>query len=152
MSASRKRRVGLTRLARYVRGHRTRVGLLAMVGVGSAAAPVAALFVVQDAINEGMLKHDNARLTEAVVLYVAINAAAWILSTTLVRGLARVGQDVVLGLRRDLFEHLTTLSLRYFSVNVLTTSVVSPCERTSDSASTSDVSRAMIQPAFWPLK
>ena len=115
MSASRKRRVGLTRLARYVRGHRTRVGLLAMVGVGSAAAPVAALFVVQDAINEGMLKHDNARLTEAVVLYVAINAAAWILSTTLVRGLARVGQDVVLGLRRDLFEHLTTLSLRYFS-------------------------------------
>ncbi len=37
------------------------------------------------------------------------------LSTTLVRGLARVGQDVVLGLRRDLFEHLTALSLRYFS-------------------------------------
>ena len=34
------------------------------------------------------------------------------------------------------------------SVSVLTTSVVSPCERTSDSASTSDVSRAMIQPAF----
>ena len=26
-----------------------------------------------------------------------------------------VGQDVVLGLRRDLFDHLTTLSLRYFS-------------------------------------
>ena len=115
MSASRKRRVGLTRLGRYARGHRTRVSLLAVVGVGSAAAPVAALFVVQDAINEGMLQHDNARLTEAVVLYVAINAAAWILSTTLVRGLARVGQDVVLGLRRDLFDHLTTLSLRYFS-------------------------------------
>ena len=38
------------------------------------------------------------------------------------------------------------------SVSVLTTSVVSPCERTSESASTSEVSRAMIQPAFWPLK
>ena len=37
------------------------------------------------------------------------------LQTTLVRGLARVGQDVVLGLREDLFDHLTTLSLRYFS-------------------------------------
>ena len=34
------------------------------------------------------------------------------------------------------------------SVSVLTTSVVSPCERTSESASTSEVSRAMIQPAF----
>jgi ATP-binding cassette subfamily B protein len=85
------------------------------VGVGSAAAPVAALFVVQNAINQGMLEHDSARLTRDVVLYLCINAVAWILQTTLVRGLARVGQDVVLGLRRDLFEHLTTLSLRYFS-------------------------------------
>ncbi len=30
-------------------------------------------------------------------------------------GSPRVGQDVVLGLREDLFDHLTTLSLRYFS-------------------------------------
>ena len=98
-----------------MRGHRLRVGLLAIVGVASAAAPVAALFVVQDAINQGMLEHDSSRLTRDVVLYLCINAVAWILQTTLVRGLARVGQDVVLGLRRDLFEHLTTLSLRYFS-------------------------------------
>ncbi len=34
------------------------------------------------------------------------------------------------------------------SVSVLTTSVVSPCERTSERASTSEVRRAMIQPAF----
>jgi ATP-binding cassette subfamily B protein len=38
-----------------------------------------------------------------------------VLQTTLVRGLARVGQNIVLGLRQDLFDHLTTLSLRYFS-------------------------------------
>ena len=37
------------------------------------------------------------------------------MQTTLVRGLAKVGQNVVLGLRQDLFDHLTTLSLRYFS-------------------------------------
>ena len=37
------------------------------------------------------------------------------LQTTLVRGLAAVGQGVVLGLREDLFDHLTKLSLRYFS-------------------------------------
>jgi ABC-type multidrug transport system fused ATPase/permease subunit len=115
VSSDRKPRLGLSRLTRYLRGHRVRVGLLAIVGVGSAAAPVAALFVVQDAINKGMLEHDSARLTRDVVLYLCINAAAWVLQTTLVRGLARVGQDVVLGLRRDLFDHLTTLSLRYFS-------------------------------------
>ena len=50
-----------------------------------------------------------------MIIYLAINAAAWVLQTTLVRGLAGVGQSVVLGLRRDLFNHLTTLSLRYFS-------------------------------------
>jgi ABC-type multidrug transport system fused ATPase/permease subunit len=110
-----QRRTGLTRLGRYLVGRRGRVALLAIVGVGSAAAPVAALFVVQDAIDKGMQDGDEARLTRDVLVYLAINALAWILQTTLVRGLARVGQDVVLGLRRDLFDHLTTLSLRYFS-------------------------------------
>ena len=33
----------------------------------------------------------------------------------LIRGLAVIGQGIVLGLRRDLFDHLTSLSLRYFS-------------------------------------
>ncbi len=110
-----QRRTGLTRLGRYLVGHRGRVALLALVGVFSAAAPVAALFVVQDAIDNGMKAGDQSRLTRDVVVYLAINALAWILQTTLVRGLAMVGQDVVLGLRRDLFDHLTTLSLRYFS-------------------------------------
>jgi ABC-type multidrug transport system fused ATPase/permease subunit len=110
-----QRRTGLSRLTRYLRGRWTRVSLLALLGVCSAAAPVSALFVVQDAIDNGMKAHDKSRLTRDVVLYLVINALAWIMQTTLVRGLARVGQEVVLGLREDLFEHLTSLSLRYFS-------------------------------------
>ena len=134
-----QRRTGLTRLGRYLVGRRGRVALLAIVGVGSAAAPVAALFVVQDAIDKGMQDGDEARLTRDVLVYLAINALAWILQTTLVRGLARVGQDVVLGLRRDLFDHLTTLSLRYFSQQKAGWIIA---------RLTSDVRRAMIQPAF----
>jgi ABC-type multidrug transport system fused ATPase/permease subunit len=111
----RHKRVGLSRLTRYLRGRWARVGVLAVVGIVSAAAPVSALLVVQDAINNGMSKHDEHRLAMDVLLYLAINALAWVLQTTLVRGLARVGQDVVLGLREDLFDHLTQLSLRYFS-------------------------------------
>jgi ATP-binding cassette, subfamily B, bacterial len=110
-----KQRSGLTRLSRYLAGRWGRVALLSVVGIGSAAAPVAALLVVQDAINNGMQAHDSTRLTRDVIVYLLINALAWILQTTLVRGLARVGQDVVLGLREDLFDHLTTLSLKYFS-------------------------------------
>ena len=37
-------------------------------------------------------------------------------------------------------------------VSVFTTSVVRPCESTSESASASEVSRAMIHPAFCSLK
>jgi len=108
-------RTGLTRLGRYLAGHRVRVSLLALVGVCSAAAPVSALLVVQDAIDHGMRDHNRGRLGRDVVVYLCINALAWVLQTTLVRGLASVGQNVVLGLREDLFDHLTQLSLRYFS-------------------------------------
>src|SRR3954462_14243989 len=108
-------RTGLTRLTRYLRGRMLRVGALSLVGVLSAAAPVSALLVVQDAIDHGMRAHDRGRLGRDVLVYLAINALAWVLQTTLVRGLASVGQDVVLGLREDLFDHLTRLSLRYFS-------------------------------------
>ncbi len=111
----RPKRKGLTRLTRYLSGRWLRVTMLALVGVASAAAPVAALLLVQDAIDEGMRAHDSARLTRDVLLYLLVNALAWVLQTTLVRGLAAVGQGVVLGLRQDLFDHLTKLSLRYFS-------------------------------------
>ncbi len=76
---------------------------------------MAALFVVQDAIDNAMKLGDERRLARDVIVYLLINAAAWVMQTTLVRGLARIGQDVVLGLREDLFAHLTQLSLRYFS-------------------------------------
>jgi ABC-type multidrug transport system fused ATPase/permease subunit len=91
------------------------VAALALLGVCSAGAPVTALLVVKDAIDHGMRAHDKQRLALDVLIYLGINALAWIMQTTLIRGLARVGQDVVLGLRQDLFDHLTTLSLRYFS-------------------------------------
>ncbi|HEV7639566.1 MAG TPA: ABC transporter ATP-binding protein [Gaiellaceae bacterium] len=111
----RKQRTGLTRLGRYLVGRRKRVALLGLLGVCSASAPVAALLIVKDAIDHGMRAHDKTRLGVDVLVYLAINALAWIMQSTLVRGLAGVGQDVVLGLRQDLFDHLTTLSLRYFS-------------------------------------
>src|SRR6185437_16229181 len=109
------RRTGLSRLSVHLRGRRLRVAALAVIALLSASAPVTALLIVQDAIDNGMRADDRGRLGRDVVIYLGVNAAAWVLQTTLVRGLARIGQDLVLGLRRDLFDHLTTLSLRYFS-------------------------------------
>jgi len=111
----RKQRVGLTRLARYLRGKGGRVAFLSAVAICGAAAPIVGLVIVQHAIDHGMQDKNTGVLERDVVLYLTVNAAAWALQTTLIRGLAGIGQGIVLGLRRDLFDHLTSLSLRYFS-------------------------------------
>jgi ATP-binding cassette, subfamily B, bacterial len=81
----------------------------------SAAAPVVGWHLVQDAINNGIEPGDERHLAYAVLGYIAVNAAAWVLGTITWRSLASLGQRMVLELRRDLFQHLTSLSLRYFS-------------------------------------
>jgi ABC-type multidrug transport system fused ATPase/permease subunit len=106
---------GLIRLLPYTEGRRTRVALVLVLAAFSAAAPVAGWHVVGDAIDNGIRASDDARLVRDVALYVAIGALAWVLGTATWLMLAGVGQRMVLDLRRDLFEHLTSLSLRYFS-------------------------------------
>jgi len=81
----------------------------------SAAAPVVGWHLVGDAVDNGIRAHNEERLGLDVAAYVGVNAAAWLLGTTTWLWLARIGQQVVLEVRRDLFDHLTSLSLRYFS-------------------------------------
>ena len=81
----------------------------------AAAAPVAGWTIVGDAIDNGIRAGNEQRLVLDVIAYVAIGMCAWALGTTTWLMLAGLGQRMVLELRRDLFEHLTSLSLRYFS-------------------------------------
>ena len=109
------KRVGLTRLGRYTEGHHGRLGVILLLAAVSAAAPVAGWYIVGDAIDNGIRADNDARLVGDVAAYVATGALAWVLGTATWLMLAGVGQRIVLDLRRDLFEHLTSLSLRYFS-------------------------------------
>jgi ABC-type multidrug transport system fused ATPase/permease subunit len=111
----RHRRAGLSRLGNYLEGQYLRLAWLSAIAILGAAGPVIGLLLVQDAIDNGMKSGDLSRLTRDVLIYLGVNAAAWILTTTMIRGLAKLGQGVVLALREHLFEHLTSLSLRYFS-------------------------------------
>jgi ATP-binding cassette subfamily B protein len=111
----RRPRTGLTRLLPYAAERKGQVAWIALLAGLSAAAPVVGWHLVEDAINHGIRGGDADRLLLDVVLYVGVNAAAWVLGTLTWRGLASIGNRVVLELRRDLFQHLTSLSLRYFS-------------------------------------
>jgi ABC-type multidrug transport system fused ATPase/permease subunit len=108
-------RKGLLRLAQYVPGRRKRLALIGVAAALAAAAPVAGWHLVRVAIDQGAEAANEHALLWAVIAYIAVNASAWVLETAAWRGLARVGQSIVLDLRRDLFDHLTSLSLRYFS-------------------------------------
>jgi ABC-type multidrug transport system fused ATPase/permease subunit len=114
-SVPRKRRVGLSRLSRYVADQRARMTVLAIAAAFTSAAQVGGWLIVRDAIDNGIEAGDRARLEFDVAVYVVVNAAAWIVGSFLIMGLARLGQLIVLRLREHLFGHLTTLSLRYFS-------------------------------------
>jgi ABC-type multidrug transport system fused ATPase/permease subunit len=103
-------------------GRKSYAALMVLIGAGNAAAQTGGWLLVRNAIDKGINVYRHGRLvgnehhlTIVVGIYLAVAAGGWLLQGRLIRGLATIGQAVVIGLRRDLFDHLTGLSLRYFS-------------------------------------
>jgi ABC-type multidrug transport system fused ATPase/permease subunit len=105
----------MRRLWRYMEGRKMFALLMVVIGAGNAAAQTGGWLLVRNAIDKGITAHNERHLTMIVLIYLGVAAVGWILQAHLIRGLAKIGQAVVIGLRRDLFDHLTGLSLRYFS-------------------------------------
>jgi ATP-binding cassette subfamily B protein len=105
----------LLALRRYVTQHPAWVAALCLFAVAEACAQTGSWLLVRVAINNGIVAHNERTLDLALAAFVLVSAAGWLLSALVTKGMARLGQDVILGLRRDLFDHLTTLSLRFFS-------------------------------------
>ncbi len=105
----------MTRLWRYLEGRRLRAVLMVFVATGNAACQTGGWLLVRNAIDKGIAARDAHHLTVIVAIYLGVAGAGWVLQAWLIRGLAGIGQRMTLGLRRDLFDHLTGLSLRYFS-------------------------------------
>jgi ABC-type multidrug transport system fused ATPase/permease subunit len=111
------------RLWRYMEGRKLFAALMVLVGAGNAAAQTGGWLIVRNAIDKGIVVRDKHgvivgnehHLTIVVAIYLVVAAAGWVLQAWLIRGLATIGQAVVIALRRHLFDHLTGLSLRYFS-------------------------------------
>jgi ABC-type multidrug transport system fused ATPase/permease subunit len=105
----------MKRLYKYLEGRKLFAALMVLIGAGNAAAQTGGWLLVRNAIDKGITAHNERHLTIIVVIYLGVAAVGWLLQAQLIRGLATIGQAVVIGLRRDLFDHLTSLSLRYFS-------------------------------------
>ena len=113
----------MRRLWKYMEGRKGFAALMILIGAGNAAAQTGGWLIVRDAIDHGIAVYNKHNvlvgnvhhLTIAVAIYLGVAAAGWLLQARLIKGLATIGQAVVIGLRRDLFDHLTSLSLRYFS-------------------------------------
>jgi ABC-type multidrug transport system fused ATPase/permease subunit len=111
------------RLWKYMEGRKLSAALMILIGAGNAAAQTGGWLIVRDAIDHGIAVYNKHgvlvgnvhHLTIVVVIYLGVAVAGWLLQAKLIRGLATIGQAIVIGLRRDLFDHLTSLSLRYFS-------------------------------------
>jgi ATP-binding cassette subfamily B protein len=106
---------GLRRLRRHVVERRGRLVLLLALAVVEAFAQSGSWLLVRLAINDGIVPHDEHVLALAVAAYFTVSVTGWAVFGFVIRGMARFGQELVLGLRRELFDHLTSLSLRYFS-------------------------------------
>jgi ATP-binding cassette subfamily B protein len=105
----------LLSLRRYVAQHPAWVAGLCVCAIGNACAQTGSWLLVRVAINNGIVAHDKRVLDLTLAAFALVTVVGWVLLAVVTRGMARLGQDVVLGLRRDLFDHLTTLSLRFFS-------------------------------------
>ena len=105
----------LLALRRFVTQRPAWVAALCLFAVAEACAQTGSWLLVRVAINNGIVAHNERTLDLTLVAFVLVSAAGWLLSAVVTKGMARLGQDVILGLRRDLFDHLTTLSLRFFS-------------------------------------
>jgi len=103
------------RLLRYLEGKWLRAFLMLLVATGNAACQTGGWLLVRNAIDKGIRAGNTHHLTVIVSIYLAVAAAGWLLQAWLIRGLAGLGQEMTIRLRRDLFDHLTGLSLRYFS-------------------------------------
>src|SRR5581483_3324347 len=103
------------RLLRYLEGRKLWAAVLLLVGTANAACQTGGWLLVRDAIDNGIRARNEHHLTVIVLIYLGVAALGWGFQAWLIRGLAGLGQRMVIGLRRDLFDHLTALSLRYFS-------------------------------------
>ncbi len=103
------------RLLGYLRPYtRNLIGALALMSLATAANVLGPYFV-KVALDNGVEAGNVTVLGQAVVGYLVAAAVLWVGTYLRVRIMAVTGQNVILDLRKQMFDHLQTLSLGFYS-------------------------------------
>ncbi len=103
------------RLLRYLRPY-TRQILFALGWMTLAmTAFIAGPYLIKIAIDNGIAAKNMTVLQQAVGLYLLASVVSWVGTYMRVRTMAVTGQSIIYDLRTELFDHLQSLSLGFFS-------------------------------------
>jgi len=103
------------RLASYVRGYRLQaLGTVACM-IALTACGLAGPYLLRLAIDRGIAAGDLGYLTQIAAVYLAVSLLGALFNGLQTYGVNWVGERVVRDLRDDLFRHLTSLDLGYYT-------------------------------------
>ncbi|XAY17482.1 ABC transporter ATP-binding protein [Bengtsoniella intestinalis] len=101
----------------YLRPYRLQLGLVALCLVGSSACTVMGSYLLKPAINDYIIPGDFEGLAQTLLLMGGLYLTAALLTFLYTRLMVYIGQNAVANIRRDLFEKMQTLPLRYFDTH-----------------------------------
>ncbi len=107
----------MRRLLGYLRPYRGQVAWATLVVIGDSLVQLAGPWLTKEAIDHGIRHRDLGHLDRVAVLYLAVLLIAFGLGYLHQQIMQRVGQHLMLDLRRDLFRHLQRLPLSHFDQN-----------------------------------
>lgn len=103
------------RLWGYIAPYRGRIavalGFMTIAMTGSVAGP----YLIQRAINEGIVARDVNALAGIMALYALAAGAFWVGTWVRVRIMAATGQSIIYDLRQRMFAHLQRLSMSFYN-------------------------------------
>ncbi|MEZ5340971.1 MAG: ABC transporter ATP-binding protein [Acidimicrobiales bacterium] len=102
------------RLMGYLQAHRPALVLSAVLIVVSSMFNLLGPWLQGVAIDEYIATSDKSGLRRIVIVLVLVYLAAWLAGVIYSRIVARVAQEVMATLRKDMFGRLQALSMRYF--------------------------------------
>lgn len=104
----------MIRMLAYLKPHKKRMGFIAVIVVLNMLLSLAEPVLIRYAIDEGMVNKNLTLLNIIGFSLLGIRLASWLFGYIQIRYINETGQRILFELRRQLFDHLQSLSFRFF--------------------------------------